>query len=88
MKPYKDNHIEKNKFIRKFDPSTNSNEYKWHRDLKDRKITILEGSGWKFQYDNQLPIDLIKGNELFISRNSWHRLIKGNNPLIIKIEEK
>ena len=59
----------------------------WHRDLHSRYITILEGNGWKFQLDNQLPIELKENTTIYIPSMAWHKVIKGNSPLKIKIEE-
>jgi hypothetical protein len=35
-----------NKIIRTFTPDVESDELKWHQDLKDRKVTIIESGGW------------------------------------------
>jgi len=40
------------------------------------KITILEGDGWYFQRDNELPFELKEGVDIFIPRLEWHRVIK------------
>lgn len=74
--------------IREFNEGIDPIELKWHRDLKDRKITILEGEGWYFQRDNELPEELKEGKQLFIRALEWHRVIKGNTPLKVKIEEE
>lgn len=86
MKPYTQSEDQKS-IIRVFDQTIDPIELKWHRDLKDRKITILEGEGWYFQRDNELPEELIEGKQLFIRALEWHRVIKGNTPLKVKIEE-
>jgi len=86
MKPYKDQE-ESNFFIRLFDETADADEYVWHRDRKDRKIEVLEGKGWKFQFDNSLPFNIISGDRLYISSNQFHRLIKGKTPLKIRITE-
>lgn len=41
-----------NKIRRKFSPETDSDELKWHQDLKDRKVTILKDGGWQFQMED------------------------------------
>jgi len=87
MKPYNNISTLDNVIIRKFNNDINPIELKWHRDLQSRTVTILEGKGWKYQQDNQLPIDLEPGVELFIPKLTWHRIIKGNNDLIIQIKE-
>jgi hypothetical protein len=87
MKPYNNISTLDNVIIRKFNNNINPIELKWHRDLNSRNITILEGKGWKYQQDNQLPINLEPGVELYIPKLTWHRIIKGNNDLIIQIKE-
>lgn len=73
--------------IRVFNESVDTGELVWHRDRRDREVTVLESNGWRFQYDNQLPFELKKGNTLFIKKNSYHRIIKGDGDFIIKIRE-
>jgi hypothetical protein len=62
-----------------------SEEEKWHQDKEDRKIEILEGKGWKFQKDNELPLTLKKGDSIFIAEGEIHRILKGTTDLKIKI---
>lgn len=87
MKPYTQT-ITKNKIIREFAHDTDSHELVWHRDRKDRYVTVLEGNGWKFQLDNQLPITLTEGQIIFIPKETYHRVIKGFDTLKIQIVEK
>jgi quercetin dioxygenase-like cupin family protein len=82
MNPYNDDGQ-----IRTFSKDVLSEELVWHRDKNNRTVTILEGEGWKFQRDNELPISLSKGDTLEIEAYSYHRIIKGNTDLKIKIEE-
>ena len=75
-------------YIRKFSGSLNKDELYWHKDKEDREIEVLSG-GWEFQYENQLPIKISKGDKFLIEKNSWHRLIKNNDEdLILKISKK
>ena len=83
MKPYKD----KNN-IREFSKNINSNKLIWHKDKNNRLVEVLEGKGWKFQLDNELPFELKENNIIFIPKDKIHRLIKGNTNLKIKIEEQ
>lgn len=87
-KPYTDARINKTTWIRTFDPSvSDSEEYVWHRDHKDRIVTVLEGDGWQFQFDEQIP-QMININEVIhIPKDTYHRLIIGKTRLKIKIEE-
>lgn len=86
MKPY--SQIKKGReIIRTFDESIDGHELVWHRDKKDRVVQVLEGSGWWFQLDNSLPLELKVGTELEIPKETYHRVIKGDTPLKIKIIE-
>jgi hypothetical protein len=76
-----------NKLIRTFEPDIDSNELVWHRDKKDRIVRIIENEGWKFQKEDELPIDLEKNQKLFIKKEDWHRVLKGDGKLIVEIEE-
>lgn len=77
-----------NSKIRVFDSNVDEHELKWHRDQEDRKITILESNGWEFQMDNNLPTKLKEGDKIFIPKDTYHRVIKGNGNLKIKVEIK
>ena len=80
--------IEKDgKLIRIFLPDVDSEELKWHQDLNDRKVTIIEDGGWLFQMDDSLPNKLSIKEQLFIPKLSWHRVIKGEGNLVVEIEE-
>ena len=86
MKPYKQNHFS-NVIIREFDLDISPLELVWHRDKRDRIVEVLEGDGWEFQYDNDLPFVLEKGDMLVIPKETYHRVKKGNSKLVIKIIE-
>lgn len=87
-KPYKDERLTDNSWIRTFDQTiTNSEEYVWHRDEKDRVVTVLEGEGWQFQFDNEIPIRINSGDVIQVPKQVYHRIIVGNTPLKLKIEE-
>jgi len=87
MKPYKEV-LNNNSRVREFKVNTPNKELVWHRDKKDRYVTILEGEGWHFQLDNELPLELRKRDVIFIPKHQYHRVIKGKTDLLIKIEEK
>ena len=80
MKPYLDNSN-----IRTFSKDVDPMELIWHMDDEDRNIEILEGKGWKFQFDNELPLSLTKGDRIFIDRHRVHRVHKGTTDLKIRI---
>ena len=73
--------------VRTFDEDVESSELVWHRDKKDREVKIIKGSGWKFQMDNELPLELKKGDVLNIPKETFHRVIKGSGKLVIEIKE-
>jgi hypothetical protein len=75
------------KLIRKFSPDVDSDELKWHQDLKDRKVTVIEDGGWSFQMEDSLPDKLRVAEQIQIPKFVWHRVIKGEGDLIVEIEE-
>lgn len=80
--------IEKNgKLIRTFRTDVDSDELKWHQDLKDRKVKIIESGGWLFQMEDELPNKMINDETIFIPKLAWHRVIKGDETMIVEIEE-
>ena len=87
MKPYIDEYLNENEWIRKFDHDVESEELVWHRDVNDREIIVLEGSGWAFQRDNEMPFIINTNSKFKINAMTYHRLIRGNTSLIIKIKE-
>jgi len=85
MKPYKDSQISEKSKIRIFESDIDSGELHWHRDRENRVIEVLEGNGWLLQLDNQLPVSMKVGEKYFIPEGVYHRTIKGNRDLKIKI---
>jgi hypothetical protein len=75
--------IKENCYIRSFNKDVNIEELVWHRDREDRLIECIGETNWKFQRDNELPICFDK--PIFIKAEIYHRLIKGNGDLILKI---
>jgi hypothetical protein len=59
----------------------------WHRDKRDREISVIEGTGWQLQLDNQLPEYLWVGKSYTIPAMTYHRVIKGRNDLHLFIRE-
>ena len=70
--------------IRRFSQEIDPIELMWHRDLKNRSVKLLEGSGWKIQLENTLPLNL---DEIIIPKLTWHRVIKGSGDLVVEIKE-
>jgi hypothetical protein len=81
--PYED--IEHNDFyiIREFDKNIEPEELMWHRDNEGRIVEALEPTDWLVQFEDKLPISL--KTPIFIPKHAWHRVIKGNDKLKIKI---
>ena len=71
--------------IRTFTQNTDDIELEWHVDFEDREITIIQAGGWKLQLDEEIPQPLYNNQKIFIKSLSWHRIIKGYEPLIVKI---
>ena len=86
MKPYKES---KNGNIirRTFSHDVSESELVWHRDREDRIVLPLNENDWMVQFDNELPTKLMVGEEYFISKNVYHRVIKGNGDLMVEIIE-
>lgn len=87
QRPFVDSRLSDDTILRKFDHRLSSDEYVWHRDPTDREVTVMEGSGWYIQFDNQLPISLREGHTYTIPRGTWHRVIKGDVPMSVMIVE-
>jgi len=49
---------------------------------------VKGGTGWLLQFDNELPIELVEGEIYTIKKETYHRLIKGDDNLLIEIYEK
>ena len=85
-RPYQEYELMNGDKLRAFDDQSNPLEFIWHRDQEDREVYVEEeGSGWMFQYDNELPVELNKGDKLFVPKMTFHRLIQGKEKLIVRI---
>ena len=85
MIPYSDKEKQENTFIRTFKSDVPFEELVWHRDEEDRLVEILQSDGWRFQFDNELPFDMVVGDFIRIPKDVWHRIHRGNNDFFIKI---
>ena len=83
-RPYSEK-IDGNVSIRKFYKNTNPEELVWHRDKEDRTIQVLNNSDWCVQVDNELPLPLRKGFSIFIPKGVYHRVLKGQTDLVVKV---
>ena len=86
--PYEEKRFDNGLILREFKHNANVDDLIWHQDKKDRKVFVVESSGWKLQLSSGLPFPLIEGKEYFIPKKSWHRVIKGNGNLKIEIHER
>ncbi len=76
---------EGNRVIREFRGDIDPSELVWHQDREDRTVKVIEANGWGYQLDNQLPLLLEDRQELFIPKMMYHRVIKGNGPLVVEV---
>lgn len=86
-KPYFETRID-NTIYRRFEGTVEETDLVWHRDHNDRQIIVKESQGWQLQLDDELPQHLVEGKTYFISKEQYHRLIKGQGDLIIEIIEE
>ena len=85
--PFKEEQIDDYNFIRTFSKDVDEMDLIWHADKENRIITVLEGNGWKFQFDEELPFEMIDGIKITISKGDLHRVIKGKGPLKIEVHK-
>lgn len=85
MKPYQDLEITEKSKIRIFESNVDLGELHWHRDRENREVEILEGNGWELQLDDELPVIMEVGKKYRIPEGVYHRTIKGDGNLKIKI---
>ena len=85
--PFEEEKIDQYNFIRTFPADVDEMDLLWHADKENCIITVLEGNGWKFQFDEELPIEMTKGKSISILKGVIHRVIKGNGPLVIKLQK-
>lgn len=83
MFPFKETHVQDNLYIREFEESVDVDDLEWHRDREDRIVEIIGETDWQLQMDNELPKRMI--GKIFIPKETYHRVIKGNGDLKVKI---
>jgi len=64
-----------------------SKELNWHFEKKDKKIKVIQSNDWMLQFENKTPRLLKEGQVISIPKDVYHRIIKGDGNLIIKIKE-
>jgi hypothetical protein len=84
MKPYTETN-NGNIVRRTFSNNIPESELVWHRDHEDRVVLPLNENDWMVQFDNELPKKLTVGEEYFIPKNTFHRVIKGSGELQVEI---
>ena len=85
--PFEEEQIDQYNFIRTFPADVDEMDLIWHADKENRIITVLEGNGWKFQFDEELPIEMTEGLSISILKGRLHRIIKGKGPLKINLQK-
>ena len=88
MEPYIEHIIDENVVMRTFKESTDSEDFKWHRDQEDRLVETINENDWQIQLEDTLPINLKPGETIKIPKGVWHRMIKGSNIAIYKIKKQ
>ncbi len=82
--PYNETNLGNNEYIREFDSNVDNHELEWHLDKEDRLVEVVKNEGnWQVQLDNSLPVLLDK--KIFIPKETYHRVIKGTDNLVVKI---
>jgi hypothetical protein len=84
-KPYKEE-FNTEFMIRTFSGDVDEFELKWHWDEDDRLVEVIGSTDWKFQFDNELPINM--DSSIFIPKGVIHRVIKGSGELKVRIYKK
>ena len=73
---------------KEFPSDLDANKLVWHRDGGDREVTILEvGSDWKFEEEGRSPRLLIKGDTVYVSKTTLHKIHKGSGGLKVYIKQ-
>ena len=85
--PFKEEQIDQFNFIRTFSAGVDEMDLIWHADKENRIITVLECNGWKFQFDEELPVEMTEGKSISILKGKLHRVIKGKGPLKINLQK-
>lgn len=83
--PFYEERLEDGGVLRSFS-DVSEDELVWHRDREDRIVECIKnGGGWMIQMENQLPEELVPGTKINITKNEYHRVIKGDGQLCVKI---
>ena len=85
--PFEQTRISKDSFIRKFSSRIENDELYWHKDKRDRIVEVISGSGWMYQEENKIPVELTPGLTFSVKKETWHRIIRGSDDLSVFIKE-
>jgi len=83
-KPYSET-VKEGYHIRTFTNGVDNDELVWHRDREDRIVKSVGHTDWMVQLDGELPKPLTES--IYIPKNTYHRVIKGNGDLTVKIKK-
>lgn len=87
VKPYIDSYIDNRTFLRKFE-DVDEKDLIWHEDLLDRLVKVIyTNSECLFQFDNQMPFEIKKGDIIEIPKRQIHRIILPSGVLVVQISE-
>jgi quercetin dioxygenase-like cupin family protein len=86
--PYSDLDLGRGFVQRHFLEDVEDHELVWHRDKKDRHVTVMQGDDWWFQFDNEMPTRIKQGDTIHVPAMTYHRLLKGDGSLVLRIEEQ
>ena len=82
--PYNEIIISENSSIRGFTSRVDPEELKWHFDAEDRVVELIEETDWLFQFDDELPFTITE-TPIHIPKGKYHRVIMGDNDLIVRV---
>ncbi len=83
--PFEEKKVNPNTFVRTFKEDVLDDDLQWHYDEEDRIIECNQDTDWMFQFDNELPAQIT--GQIFIPKDKWHRLIKGNKDLSLVVKK-
>ena len=85
-KPWKELDLMNGDVLRIFTKDIPDEDLVWHRDHEDRRIYVIQNSGWQLQLDDELPKHMFINSIVDIKKDEYHRLIKGSGSLVIRIK--
>ena len=88
MKPYIEEHYEKHGTKESYKIRTFKDECDsiWFKEEDTQRVRVFSGHGWRLQIGDTQPILLEQGEKYNIPKNRFHRIIKGEGNLVIRLE--